>query len=180
MTYVFLADGFEEIEALAPVDLIRRAGIEIKTVGVTGKTVTGAHGIDVGADITIEEAVKLDDKIDMIVLPGGLPGADNLRESELVQDFITRAQNDGAFISAICAAPRILGERGMLDGLKATCYPGFEKYLTGAKTSGERVVRDGKIITGMSMGTAVEFALALVEALVGKDVSDKLKTGIVG
>lgn len=180
MTYVFLADGFEEIEALAPVDILRRAGIETKAVGVTGKSVTGAHGITVTSDIAIEDAAKLNTKIDMIVLPGGLPGADNLRESKLVQEFIDRAENAGAYIAAICAAPRILGERGMLDNKNAVCYPGFEKYLTGAKACDKRVVCDGRIITGMGMGCAVEFALELVRVLESEEVSEKIKTGIIG
>jgi len=116
----------------------------------------------------------------MIVLPGGLPGADNLRESKLVQEFIDRAENAGAYIAAICAAPRILGERGMLDNKSAVCYPGFEKYLTGARACDKRVVCDGRIITGMGMGCAVEFALELVRVLESEEVSEKIKTGIIG
>ena len=180
MTYVFLADGFEEIEALAPVDLLRRAGVNTTTVGVGSKNITGAHGITVTSDITIEQALALDDKIDMIVLPGGLPGADNLRENSGVQEFIDRAIADKAFICAICAAPRILGERGMLEGVRAVCYPGFEKYMTGALPAEGRVVRDGRIITGAGMGAAVEFALELVSALCGDVMSEKLKKGIIG
>lgn len=179
MIYIFLADGFEEVEALAPLDLLRRAKLSVTLVGVTGKTVTGAHNIKVECDDVIENVITSDEKIDMIVLPGGLPGADNLRESDLVQSFITRAENDGAFITAICAAPRILGERGLLKGKKATCYPGFEKYLEGAETNGDRVVRDGRIITGAGMGAAVDFGLMLIEALTSKETSENIRRGII-
>lgn len=179
MTYVFLADGFEEIEALTPVDLLRRAGVKVTLVGVTGKTVTGAHGISVVTDVAIEEAAAQNEHIDMIVLPGGLPGADNLRKSAIVGEFISRAHRSGAYIAAICAAPRILGELGLLEGKRAVCYPGFEKYLRGAKITESRVVRDGNIITGIGMGAATEFSLALVEALVSKEESDKLRKGII-
>lgn len=179
MIYIFLADGFEEVEALAPLDLLRRAKLDATLVGVTGKTVTGAHNIKVECDDIIENVADSNDKIDMIVLPGGLPGADNLRESDLVQEFITRGEKDGAYITAICAAPRILGERGLLKGKKATCYPGFEKYLEGATVTGERVVRDGQIITGAGMGAAVDFGLTLVEALTSKEISDNIRRGII-
>ncbi|MBQ7820668.1 MAG: DJ-1/PfpI family protein [Clostridia bacterium] len=179
MTYVFLAEGFEEIEALTPVDLLRRAGEKTVTVGVTGKLVTGSHGIGVTADITIEEAAASKTNADMIVLPGGLPGADNLRENAIVREFISRADRAGAYIAAICAAPRILGELGLLEGKQAVCYPGFEKYLRGAKISDAHVVRDTNIITGIGMGAATEFSLALVEALVSKEESDKLRKGII-
>ncbi len=179
MIYIFLADGFEEVEALAPLDLLRRANLSVTLVGVTGKTVTGAHNIKVECDDVIENIKDSNEKIDMIVLPGGLPGADNLRKSDLVGEFITRAENDGAFITAICAAPRILGERGLLKGKNATCYPGSEKYLEGAETNGDRVVRDGRIITGAGMGAAVDFGLMLVEALTSKETSESIRKGII-
>lgn len=180
MTYVFLADGFEEIEALTPVDILRRAGVRVKTVGVTGKSVTGAHGIAVESDITVEDASMLDEKLEMVVLPGGLPGADNLRASTLTTEFVSRTYRSGAFVAAICAAPRILGELGMLDGRKAICYPGFEKYLKGASIASEaRVVRDGNIITGVGMGAAVEFSLSLVEALCSSEKSAEIRKGII-
>ena len=133
MTYVFLADGFEEIEALTPVDILRRAGEKVITVGVTGKEVTGAHGIVIVADSTIEEESTHNENPNLIVLPGGLPGADNLRANAIVRELILRADRSGALIAAICAAPRILGELGLLGGKRAVCYPGFEKYLTNAK-----------------------------------------------
>lgn len=179
MTYVFLADGFEEIEALTPVDILRRAGVNVKTVGVTGKNVVGAHGISVEADMTVEDASMLCEKLDMVVLPGGLPGADNLRASALTIEFIERAHRCGAFVGAICAAPRILGELGILEGRRAVCYPGFEKYLKGAKFVSSPVVRDGNVITSVGMGAAVEFALALVSALVSEDEASKIRKGII-
>jgi 4-methyl-5(b-hydroxyethyl)-thiazole monophosphate biosynthesis len=179
MTYVFLADGFEEIEALSPVDLLRRAGEKVVTVGVTGQTVTGAHGIKVLADTTIEDVAAKAERLDMVVLPGGLPGADNLRENAIVREFIMRADRAGAYIAAICAAPRILGELGLVEGRYAVCYPGFEKYLRGAKPTTKSVVCDGNIITGIGMGAAVEFALELVRVLVSEEESEKLRKGII-
>lgn len=177
MTYIFLADGFEEIEALTPIDLLRRAGHPVTVVGVTGKTVTGSHGIKVVCDALISEASRAD--IDMIILPGGLPGADNLQNSPEVNEYIQLALDTDAYIAAICAAPKILGALGILDGREAICYPGFESELAGAKISDKRVVRDGKIITAVGMGAAVEFALEIVSVLVSPEVSEKLKKGII-
>ena len=177
MTYVFLADGFEEIEALAPIDILRRASKPVTVVGVTGKTVTGAHGIKVTADVTIDEASRED--IDMIVLPGGLPGADNLQNSPEVCEYIALANNKGAFIAAICAAPKILGALGLLKGKEAICYPGFENELKGAVISDKKVVCDGNIITAAGMGVAVDFALKLVELLASSEASEKIKKGII-
>lgn len=182
MVYIFLADGFEEIEALTPADLLRRAGVEVALAGVTGDVVTGAHGIKVVCDITAAEA---EDKIcspagaEMIVLPGGLPGADNLFASDEVSRSITAMKESGGFIAAICAAPYILGQKGLLEGRMATCYPGFEDKLTGAETYECDVIRDGEIITGRAMGSAVEFALELVSAIKGEDAAEKLRDAIL-
>lgn len=183
MVYVFLANGFEEIEALTPVDLLRRAGAEVTVVGVTGKIVTGSHGIPVTADVTMEEALALlrtKGAPEMIVLPGGMPGASNLDASSGVDAFIDAAKAADAYLTAICAAPMILGKRGLLKGKNAVCYPGFEKYLTGAKIAGEgvRVVTDGKVITGKAMGAATEFALALTAALKGVSAAEELRASI--
>jgi 4-methyl-5(b-hydroxyethyl)-thiazole monophosphate biosynthesis len=177
MTYVFLADGFEEIEALAPIDILRRASEPVTVVGVTGKTVTGAHGIKVTADVTIDEALRED--IDMIVLPGGLPGADNLQNSPEVCEYIALANDKGAYIAAICAAPKILGALGLLKGKEAICYPGFENELKGAVISDKKVVCDGNIITAAGMGVAVDFALKLVELLASSEASEKIRKGII-
>ena len=182
MVFVFLADGFEEIEALTPVDLLRRAGVEVRTVGVTGKVVTGSHGIPVTADVTAAEAAEMLPvrDLEMIVLPGGMPGASNLDASPVVERFIEAAVKADAYITAICAAPFVLGKRGLLKGAKATCYPGFEKHLQGAEVmpEGYTVVTDGKRITGKAMGVATEFALALVLALKGESVAKQLRASI--
>ena len=176
MVYVFLADGFEEIEALTPVDILRRAGVDTVTVGVTGKTVTGAHGIKVESDIVIDDTVV--DGLEMVVLPGGLPGADNLRANERVKELTVTVAENGGYVSAICAAPRVLGELGLLNGKTAICYPGFEKYLKGAKIADSYVCRDGNVITAIGMGASVDFALELVKALKGSAVSEKIAEGI--
>ncbi len=182
MVYLFLADGFEEIEALTPADLLRRAGVTVTTVGVTGKIATGSHGIPVTADVTAAEAeAMLSDGIApaMVILPGGMPGAKNLDESPAVEKFITAATGADAYLAAICAAPMILGKRGVLTGKRAVCYPGFEAYLDGASVEAVPCVRDGKIITGRAMGAATEFALALVAALCGEAKADEIRKGVL-
>lgn len=176
MVYVFLADGFEEVEAIAPVDILRRAGINVKTVAVTssGKSVRGAHGITVTADI---EASEVKDDFEMMVMPGGMPGTVNLEKSAVVQKCIDSAVKRGAFIAAICAAPSILGHKGLLSGKKAVCYPGLEKELQGATVMSSKVCRDGKIITGNGPGAAFEFGYLLAECL-GGDAED-VKSGML-
>ena len=178
MVYLFLADGFEEIEALTPLDMLRRAGVEVLSVSINRDSIVkGAHGIAVIADKVIGELeVK---GCDMVILPGGLPGADNLRMNEKVNMFIDQAYRTNGFICAICAAPRILGEKGLLKGKKAVCYPGFEQYLEGAVITNRGCVRDGNIITAKGMGKANEFGLALVEALKGKDIAEKIKKSTI-
>ncbi len=156
---VFIADGFEEIEALTSADLLRRGGVRVTTVSVgNGKTRTGAHGIPVICDAELSEVSF--DRADMLVLPGGWPGAENLNNCEQLTGQIKRfAASESKFAAAICAAPYVFGNLGILAGKKATCYPGFEKYLAGADVTGERAVRDGNIITGRGPGTAKELAL---------------------
>lgn len=163
MVCVFLADGFEEIEAAAPVDILRRAGIKTVIVGVGGKNIKGAHGVTVTADTVIEEIAE---KPDMIVLPGG-PGTRNLEDSPLVQKAIDKAVSDGIFIAAICAAPSILGHKGILKGKRAVCYPGYEKDLYGAQVADSQICTDGRIITGNGPGAAFAFGLELAEILGG-------------
>ena len=163
MVYVFLAKGFEELEALAPVDVLRRAGVTVKTVGVTGKRVSGSHGISVNCDIIVNEATF--DELDGIILPGGLPGTTNLEADETVQRFIDYAAENGKIIGAICAAPMILGHKGLLQGKNAVCYKGFEKELTGAHVLDRPAVRDGNIVTGWGAGGAIDFALLYLEAI---------------
>lgn len=172
MVYFFLADGFEEIEALCPLDLCRRVGIEAKTVSITdNKEVTGSHGITVMSDLTAND--ELGD-FDMMVLPGGMPGSTNLDESPLVEKCIRKALDKDAYIAAICAAPMILGKRGLLKGKEAICFPGFEKYLEGATVSDKKVVLDGKFLTGVGMGASHDFGFKIVEIFKGKETADKL------
>ena len=183
MVLEFLADGFEEIEALTPTDILRRAGVEILTVAVTkdtDKVVTGAHGISVIADISEKEAAELQkESIDMIILPGGMPGSKNLDESEFVDGFVKWAAESGKYIAAICAAPMILGRRGLLFGRAATCYPGFEDYLAGATLSDARVVVSDNYITSPGMGAALDFALELTKLLKGDAVSENIRTSVL-
>ncbi len=179
MVYMFLANGFEEIEALCPLDLLRRAGVGVTTVaiGAPDRHVTGAHGITVLAD-DCECAFDGHD-IEAIILPGGMPGAANLDASPTVERAIAQACEQGAILSAICAAPMILGKRGLLAGKRATCFPGFEEHLIGATLDGARVVTDGKIITAAGMGVALDFGLSLVAALTDADTAAALRRGVL-
>ncbi len=170
MIYVFLADGFEEIEALAPADFLRRAGINTVTVGVTGDVVRGAHNIEVKVDIPLKDVVLSDD-LDGIILPGGMPGAENLDNCPEVQNAIDFCAQSGKIISAICAAPFILGKKGLLNGKRATCFPGFEEFLEGATVTGDGVVRDGNIITAKGAGVAWEFGAEIAAMIVGEEKS---------
>ena len=177
MVYMFLANGFEEIEALCPLDLLRRAGVEVTTIGVGAETLCGAHGIKVAADIP--EIMYRDSSPEMVILPGGMPGAENLDNSRIVDAAIRSAHKSCGYLCAICAAPMVLGKRGLLREKRAVCFPGFEEYLEGATVSeSETVVRDGKIITAKGMGAAFEFGLALIEALKGKDTAERVKASV--
>jgi 4-methyl-5(b-hydroxyethyl)-thiazole monophosphate biosynthesis len=164
---MFLAEGFEEVEALAPLDLLRRAGINVKTVGIGGTNINGAHGICVKADMVDSEYNDFD--FEMVILPGGMPGTLNLDASDLVHKALACAVKNNAYIAAICAAPSILGKKGLLEGRKATCYPVFEDKLKAAVISKDRVVKDGNIITATGMGVAVDFGLLLVKTLCGEE-----------
>ena len=162
MVYIFLANGFEEIEALCVLDFLRRAGVETKTVGVDTKIAMGSHKIPVVCDIEDKE-LSGSEEFDMIILPGGLPGATNLDKSKVVDHFINRAVNEDKFVSAICAAPFILGKRGILNGKRACCYPGFENELKGAEIDADKtVVTDGNITTAKDMTASLSFANELV------------------
>ena len=176
---VFLANGFEEMEALGTVDILRRGGIEVTTVSITtDPVVIGAHNVPVTADTTLNNALLND--ADALILPGGMPGASNLNDSEAVKEALLGQYREGRIVAAICAAPMVLGGLGLLKGRKATCYPGFEKYLEGAEVTGGRVERDGHIITGRGPGTASDFALELVEVLEGKDKAEDVRDGLAG
>lgn len=177
---VLLAPGFEEIEAVAIIDILRRAEVDTVALAVgggKGLDVKGSHGITVRADRTLAEGA--DEPWRMIVLPGGLPGAHHLRDDPAVQQLLERQGARGGMIGAICAAPIALGKAGLLQGRKATSYPGFEEALVGAKLSRERVVRDGNIWTSRGPGTAIDFALELVAALASPEVAARLRAGML-
>ncbi len=178
MIYTFLADGFEEIEALCPVDIMRRAGLTVTTVGIGKKEIIGAHGICVLADVSDGELVLED--IDLIFLPGGMPGTKNLDASQTVHNAIDLAIENNAYIAAICAAPMILGKRRLLNGKNAVCYPSFEEYLIGATIpENTRLITDGKIITAMGMGVSHDFGLEIVKLLCGDQKSKELRKAII-
>ena len=177
MVYCFLADGFEEVEAIAPIDMLRRGGIEVKTVGVTGDVIDGRHGIRVIPDINIKD-ISLDNSLEAVILPGGLPGATNLEESDEVQKAIDFADANGKLICAICAAPQILGHKGLLVGKQAIAYPGFEKELKGAIISEDYVVADGNFITAKGAGVATEFGLKIVATLKDEALADSIGKAI--
>ncbi|MBR2354718.1 MAG: DJ-1/PfpI family protein [Clostridia bacterium] len=177
MIYMFLAEGFEEVEALAPLDLMRRAGLSVVTVGIGGKQITGAHGITVLSDLA--DTDYADQNPDMIFLPGGMPGTLNLAASQTVLNAIRQADANGRYIAAICAAPSILGDLGLLKGKQATCYPGFEDRLRGAIPSEKTVVLDGSILTAKGMGVATDMGLTIVELLCGKEKADALRHAVI-
>ena len=176
MVYLFLANGFETIEALAVVDMLRRAKIDVKTVGVTGKIVISSHNIDVTADIEIDEFDVKD--ADAVVLPGGMPGTLNLEADKTVQGAIDYCVENKKYICAICAAPSILGHKGLLKGKEAICFPGFENDLTGAILSDKYVVTDGLIITARGAGVEVDFGLEIVKALKGEETAENVRKTI--
>ena len=205
MIYMFLAPGFEEVEALAPLDLLRRAGLEVTTVAVRtaersamlahylnvgtcatnlwsgdSLAVTGAHGITVTADISegvFARRLNRDFAPEALILPGGMPGTTNLDASPVVELALELASAKGAYLCAICAAPMVLGKRGYLKGKRATCFPGFEEYLKGAAVGG-KVIRDGKIITAAGMGVAQEFGFELISALVSPEKAGEIREAI--
>lgn len=175
---VFLATGFEEIEALTVVDLLRRVHITTDMVSVTdNKKVVGSHGIAVDADMMIQESAL--DTYDMLILPGGMPGTLNLEACETLMMQADAFYAQGKWMAAICAAPSILGHRGMLKGKKACCYPGFEKDLEGAEVSYDAVCVDNKIITSRGMGCAIPFGLKVIEVLLGEEASADLSEKII-
>jgi len=174
MIYMFLTDGFEEIEAFTPLDVLRRCGADIKTVGVSSKSVTGSHDIKTEADIMIDEVSTED--MEMLILPGG-PGFGGLKTDKVFELINFAAEND-IYIGAICAAPSVIGEMGLLKGKKATAFPGYEKYLTGAEIVSDKVACDGKYITPKGAGAASEFAFALAEAVCGTEKAQEIKNAM--
>ena len=177
MILILLADGFEEIEALTPVDMLRRAGLEVKTVGINGKIVCGSHKIPVICDIEPSE-VNLDE-VSLVIFPGGMPGSLNLDAHPFTDIIIEAVTKNRGRLAAICAAPLVFGRRGLLEGKRATCYPGFEKELRGAACSGDAVVTDGNITTSRGMGTALAFAKELISLIKGKEEAEALSRAIM-
>lgn len=177
MVYILLGDGFEEIEALAPADLLRRAGLKTALVGVDQQMVTGGHGITVTADLLLKDVCP--DELDMLVIPGGMGGVDSIRRSRDALILITRAYETGRYLAAICAGPTILAELGYLDRRSATCYPGLEGQMQSAVIkSGASIVVDGRIITGRGAGSAIEFGLTLIRALAGEQAAEEVRSDI--
>jgi len=176
--YVFFAEGFEEIEAITPVDVLRRAGIDVTTVSVTGKRqVLGSHNIEIITDALFDEIKSK--PADMLILPGGMPGALNLNNNKELKELIKEYSEKGKQISAICAAPMVLGEMGLLKSKTATCYPGFENHLKGADVSSNPVEISENIVTGKGVGAAMKFALQLVNQLTDKKTADELAKKMV-
>ncbi len=178
MVYVLLGTGFEEIEALTPVDLLRRAGVEVRTVGLNGRIVYGGHAIGVACDLTVDELDASD--AEMIVLPGGLGGVASIRGCGKALEAVKTVYENGKIVAAICAGPTVLADLGLLTGKKATCYPGQIPNMKDALVVEDTAcVTDGKVITGTSAGTAIPFALALIEALRGSDAARTIADQIV-
>ena len=175
---IFLADGFEEVEGLTVVDLLRRAGIEVETLSIMGRElVESSHKVTIKADKLAEEADY--DSFDILVLPGGMSGTLNLRNSRVVQDNLQKMQREGKWLGAICAAPSVLGEAGLLKGKEAVCYPGFEEKLLDAKVCFDPVKVDGKVITSRGMGTAIDFGLAIIEQLISREKAEEIGKSII-
>ena len=175
--YIFLANGFEEVEALATVDVLRRADLKVKIVGVGSDVITGAHGISTVCD-AVDSDLTPDGDIEAVILPGGMPGTLNLERSAKVNAFVDYAYENQKLVCAICAAPSILGHKGMLKGKKAVCFPGFESELEGAELSDSFVVTDGNIITAKGMGSAVKFGIAIGAAFVGEAKMKKIEESL--
>ena len=176
--YEFLATGFEEIEAITPADLLRRAGVEVCLVSITGElAVTGSHALTILADKKYEEVDFSDG--DMLILPGGQPGTTNLGNYKPLQELLEVWNASGKHLSAICAAPTVFGKLGILEGKQATCYPGCENQLLGAITTTDAVITDGNITTSRGVGTAIEFASEIISLLVDEQEAEKVTTSIV-
>ncbi|MCE1197276.1 DJ-1/PfpI family protein [bacterium] len=178
---VLLAEGFEEVEALTPIDYLRRGGVEVVTLGLGGLKVRGARSVEVSADATLEGAAAAGESFDAVVIPGGMPGARNLAESRAARDLILRHSREGKIVAAICAAPAVVLHEacGLLAGRRYTCFPGMERRVAGAIHSAERVVVDGKLITSRAAGTAGEFAVAILGALAGKDQAEAIAESVL-
>lgn len=177
MLFLLLAEGFEEVEAVATLDVLRRAGVDVMTAGVTGKTVTGSHGMPVTADLLVEDIVP-GPALDGVILPGGMPGTKNLEASGPVKALLKYCADHDRLLAAICAAPSVLGHEGYLSGRRATCFPGWEPELTGAVCTGEPVTEDGNIITGKGAGAAHLFGEAIAARFTDPDTAHDVLLGM--
>jgi len=177
MVYMLLGTGFEETEAVAPLDLLRRAGVNVATVGINGKTVYGSHGIGIEADLELGQMDLTN--LEMIILPGGLGGVASIKASEAALDAVRFAWENGRYVAAICAGPTVLAQLGITDGKKATCFPGCAEQMGNAVLLTQAAVTDGTVITGTSAGCAIPFGLALIAALKGQEAADAIEKQIV-
>lgn len=176
--YLFLATGFEEMEAIGTIDILRRGGIDAQTVSITNDhKVSGAHDIEVTADCILKETDFSD--ADALILPGGMPGSKNLDGCDALRELLIKQYKADKIVAAICAAPLVLGKLGLLKGRKATCYPGFEQTLIGAKVTGKAVEKDGHVITGKGPGLVIPFGLKLVEAIKNSAVAEEVAAGLL-
>lgn len=177
MVYIILGTGFEEIEAVAPCDILRRGGVEVKFAGIGGKLITGGNGITVQADCTVEEMDL--DAMELIMLPGGMGGVRSILGSESAMNAVKFAYENGKLVSAICAAPTILAKLGITDGKHAVVYPGMEDRMGSAVMEDVNAIRDGKVLTGRAPGAALDFGYLLLEALKGAEIAQKVRSGMV-
>ncbi len=177
MVYMLLGTGFEETEAVAPLDLLRRAGVNVATVGINGKTVYGSHGIGIEADLELGQMDLTN--LEMIILPGGLGGVASIKASGAALDAVRFAWENGRYVAAICAGPTVLAQLGITDGKKATCFPGCAEQMGNAVLLTQAAVTDGTVITGTSAGCAIPFGLALIAALKGQEAADAIEKQIV-
>lgn len=177
MVYIILGAGFEPVEAIAPCDILRRGGVEVKFAGIGGRMIAGGHGISVEADCTVEEIDEA--ALEMIVLPGGLGGVASIQGCKAVMDMLSRAAAADKYVAAICAGPTVLAKLGITDGKRATCYPGCEEQMGSAVCTGAPVECDGRVITGQAAGASCAFGLALLRALKGDAAADAVAAGMV-
>lgn len=177
MVYIILGTGFEDIEAVAPCDILRRGGVEVQLAGIGGLEITGSNGVTVKADLTVEE---LDlDAMEMIVLPGGMGGVHSILGSETALNAVRYAYENGRYVAAICAAPMVLAKLGITEGRRAVCYPGLEPEMGGAQMQDAAAVRDGRLLTGRGPGAALDFGLLLLETLKDAETAGRVRSGMV-
>lgn len=174
---IILADGFEEIEALTPIDLLRRAGIDVTVAGLNSTEITGAHSITVKTDVELSKVQ--DQPFDAVVLPGGMPGTNNLNASDIVHKIVRNSYRENKLVSAICAAPLVLSDSGILKDKSFTCYPGFENKITNGNFNDSNIIKDNNIITGKGVGKAIDFSLSIISELINEEKAKEIKEQIV-